>query len=80
MLLLRIFEIVQIYTGKWLQGMSLCCLSGFSLLEFYSSSDSKCFFAYSIRQEKQGFYESLYIYLSLIKLHNHVFPSPIKEN
>jgi len=42
-LLLRIFKIFQIYTGKWLQEMSLSCLSGLSVLEFLSSSDSKGF-------------------------------------
>lgn len=43
LLLFGIFKIIQIYTGKWLQGMSLHCLSVLSVLKFLSSSDSKGF-------------------------------------
>lgn len=70
LLLFGIFKIIQIYTGKWLQGMSLHCLSVLSVLKFLSSSDSKGFCilkSISVKQWKQDFFQSLQIYFSLIK-------------
>lgn len=62
MLLLRIFKIVQIHTEKWLQGMSVCCLSGLSVLEFLSSSDSKGFCIFCETTETGLFSKSINLF------------------